>query len=225
MRRTKFPLLDPALLRHRLFRSSITGGSFFRIGVGAVPFLLPLMLQLGFGLNPFQSGAITFVSAIGAIMSKFIAERVFARFGFPRVLGFAALFGGLLIAAQGLFSADTPVPVMMAVLLAGGVLRSVFFTGSNALGYADVDDEEASQATAIVAVAQQLSVAFGVAVAGAILEISTRMHGGALTLLDFQIAFFVVGGLSVLAGVVYIRLPADAGSNVSGHRAAVISKE
>ena len=224
-RRTKFPLLDPALLRHRLFRSSITGGSFFRIGVGAVPFLLPLMLQLGFGLNPFQSGAITFVSAIGAIMSKFIAERVFARFGFPRVLGFAALFGGLLIAAQGLFSSDTPVPAMMAVLLAGGILRSVFFTGSNALGYADVDDEEASQATAIVAVAQQLSVAFGVAVAGAILEISTRLHGGELTLLDFQIAFFVVGGLSVLAGVVYIRLPADAGSNVSGHRAAVIAKE
>jgi EmrB/QacA subfamily drug resistance transporter len=224
-RRTTFPLLDPALLRHRLFRSSIIGGSFFRIGVGAVPFLLPLMLQLGFGLNPFQSGAITFVSAIGAIMSKFIAERVFARFGFPRVLGFAALFGALLIAAQGLFSSDTPVPVMMAILLAGGILRSVFFTGSNALGYADVDDEEASQATAIVAVAQQLSVAFGVAVAGAILEISTRLHGGELTLVDFQIAFFVVGGLSALAGAIYIRLPADAGSNVSGHRAAVIGKE
>ena len=224
-RRTTFPLLDPALLRHRLFRSSIIGGSFFRIGVGAVPFLLPLMLQLGFGLNPFQSGAITFVSAIGAIMSKFIAERVFARFGFPRVLGFSALFGALLIAAQGLFSSDTPVPVMMAILLAGGILRSVFFTGSNALGYADVDDEEASQATAIVAVAQQLSVAFGVAVAGAILEISTRLHGGELTLLDFQIAFFVVGGLSALAGAIYIRLPADAGSNVSGHRAAVIGKE
>jgi len=224
-RRTKFPLLDPALLRHRLFRSSITGGSFFRIGVGAVPFLLPLMLQLGFGLNPFQSGAITFVSAIGAIMSKFIAERVFARFGFPRVLGFTALFGGLLIAAQGLFSSDTPVPAMMAILLAGGILRSVFFTGSNALGYADVDDEEASQATAVVAVAQQLSVAFGVAVAGAILEISTRLHGGELTLLDFQIAFFVVGGLSALAGIIYIRLPADAGSNVSGHRAIAVGKE
>lgn len=224
-RRTKFPLLDPALLRHRLFRASIIGGSFFRIGVGAVPFLLPLMLQLGFGLNPFQSGAITFVSAIGAIMSKFIAERVFARFGFPRVLGFAALFGALLIAAQGLFSSDTPVPVMMAILLAGGILRSVFFTGSNALGYADVDDEEASQATAIVAVAQQLSVAFGVAVAGAILEISTRLHGGELTLLDFQIAFFVVGGLSALAGIIYIRLPADAGSNVSGHQAIAVGKE
>ena len=74
--RTKYPLLDPKLLRFRLFRSSVTGGSLFRIGVGAVPFLLPLMLQLGFGLSPLQSGSITFVSAIGAIASKFIAERI-----------------------------------------------------------------------------------------------------------------------------------------------------
>ena len=218
-RKTKYPLLDPSLFRHKLFRSSVTGGSFFRIGVGAMPFLLPLMLQLGFGLNPFQSGAITFISAIGAIMSKFIAERIFARFGFPRVLGFAAIFGGLLIAAQGLFTTDTPVAVMMIILLAGGVLRSIFFTGTNAIGYADISDEEASQATAIVAVGQQLSVAFGVAVAGAILEITSIFSGGHLTLLNFQIAFFAVGGMSALAGIIYFRLPHDAGNNVSGHRA------
>ena len=224
-RRTAFPLLDPALFRHKLFRSSITGGSFFRIGVGAVPFLLPLMLQLGFGLSPFQSGAITFVSALGAIASKFIAERVYAWFGFPSTLGFAAFFGGLLIAVQGLFNVDTPVPIIMAVLLVGGVLRSVFFTGSNAIGYADVDDEEASQATAIVAVCQQLSVAFGVAVAGGLLEITTRMRGSELALVDFQIAFFVVGGLSALAAFVYWRLPADAGSNVSGHKVVAVPKE
>ncbi|WP_332018224.1 MFS transporter [Devosia ureilytica] len=222
-RKTAYPLLDLKLLRHPLFRSAITGGSLFRIGVGAVPFLLPLMLQLGFGLNPFQSGAITFVSAIGAIGSKFIAERVFARFGFPRVLGFAALFGGLLIAAQGLFTAETSVPVMMTVLIVGGILRSMFFTGTNAIGYADISDEEASQATAIVAVGQQLSVAFGVAVAGAILETTSIFSGGHLTLLNFQIAFFTVGGMSALAGLIYFRLPHDAGSNVSGHRA--IAKE
>ncbi len=216
-RRTQYPLLDPRLLRNPLFRSAITGGSLFRVGVGAVPFLLPLMLQLGFGLNPFQSGAITFVSAIGAMMSKFIAERIFARFGFPRVLGFAAVFGGLLIGAQGLFTAETAVPVMMVVLISGGVLRSIFFTGTNAIGYADVSDAEASQATAIVAVAQQLSVAFGVAVAGAILELSSHINGGVLSLVDFQIAFFAVGGLSALAGIIYLRLPADAGSHVSGH--------
>ena len=224
-RRTSFPLLDPALFRHKLFRSSITGGSFFRIGIGAVPFLLPLMLQLGFGLTPFQSGAITFVSAIGAIFSKFIAERVYAWFGFPRTLAFSAFFGGLLIAAQGLFNVDTPIPVIMVVLLLSGVLRSVFFTGSNAIGYADVNDDEASQATAIVAVGQQLSVAFGVAVAGGLLELTTRMRGTALQLVDFQIAFVVVGGLSMLASIIYFRLPADAGSNVSGHKRVAMQKE
>lgn len=224
-RRTAFPLLDPQLFRHRLFASSITGGSLFRIGIGAVPFLLPLMLQLGFGLTPFQSGAITFVSAIGAITSKFISERLFLRFGFPRVLGFAALFGGGLIAAQGLFDTQTPVPLMMAILLIGGLMRSIFFTGSNALGYADVEDEEASQATAIVAVAQQLSVAFGVAVAGGLLEISTQIRGAPLALVDFQHGFFVVGGLSMLAAITYFRLPADAGSNVSGHQRVALSKE
>lgn len=215
--RTRYPLLDPKLLRHPLFRSTIIGGSLFRIGVGAVPFLLPLMLQLGFGLTPFQSGGITFVSAIGAIMSKFLAERIYARFGFPRVLGFASVFGGLLIGVQGLFNAETSVPLMMSVLLIGGVLRSIFFTGSNAMGYADVEDSEASQATAIVAVGQQVSVAFGVAVAGAILEMTSVLSGGHLTLLNFQIAFFTVGGLSALAGLIYLRLPADAGSDVSGH--------
>jgi hypothetical protein len=218
-RKTKYPLLDPRLFRHKLFRSSITGGSLFRVGVGAMPFLLPLMLQLGFGLNPFQSGAITFISAIGAIISKFMVEKIFARFGFPRVLGFAAVLGGVLIAAQGLFTAETSPALMMTILLAGGVLRSIFFTGSNAIGYADISDEEASQATAIVAVAQQLSVAFGVAVAGAILEVTSTLSGGHLTLLNFQVAFFTVGGLSALAGLVYFRLPHDAGDNVSGHKA------
>jgi EmrB/QacA subfamily drug resistance transporter len=224
-KRTKYPLLDPALFRHRLFRTSIVGGSVFRIGIGAVPFLLPLTLQLGFGLSPFQSGAITFVSAIGAIMSKFIAERVFARFGFPRVLGFAAIFGGLLIGVQGFFNAQTPVLIIMAALLTGGVLRSVVFTGSNAMGYADVADDEASQATAIVAVGQQLSIAAGVAVAGGILEVSTRLRGGELSIIDFQTAFFVVGGLSALAGLVYLRLPADAGADISGHTMVRAQKE
>jgi EmrB/QacA subfamily drug resistance transporter len=224
-KRTKFPLLDPELFRHGLFRASIVGGSVFRIGVGAVPFLLPLTLQLGFGLSPFQSGAITFVSAIGAIASKFLSERLFLRFGFPRVLGFGAIFGGLLIGMQGFFDAQTPVAYIMAALLAGGVLRSIVFTGSNAMGYADVADEEASQATAIVAVGQQLSIAFGVAVAGGLLEISTRWRGAELSIIDFQTAFFVVGGLSALAGLVYLRLPADAGSDISGHRAVQMQRE
>ncbi len=217
-RRASYPLLDPRLLRHRIFRSAILAGSMFRIGVGASPFLLPLMLQLGFGLNPFQSGAVTFISAFGAIASKFIAEQVYARFGFPRVLSIVSVAAGLLLCSQGLFNIDTPVPLMMGVLLFSGVLRSILFTGTNAMGYADVSNEEASQATAMVAVFQQLSIALGVAMAGAILEISPMLRGGELGLPDFQIAFFVVGGLSCLSALVYLRLPPDAGILVSGHR-------
>ena len=225
-RRTKYPLLDPALFRHKLFRASIIGGSIFRIGVGAVPFLLPLMLQLGFGLNPFQSGAITFISAFGALLSKTVSERLYAWFGFPRTLGTCSLFGGLLIAAQGFFSPTTSIVLVMSVLLVSGVLRSTMFTGSNALGFADVDSEEASQATSIFAVAQQLSVAFGVAVAGGILEVSAHMHGGdSLQLIDFHIAFFVVGGLSAIAGLVFFLLPHDAGSDISGHKPIAVSKD
>ena len=110
-------------------------------------------------------------------------------------------------------------------MLAGGILRSVFFTGSNAIGYADISDEEASQATAFVAVCQQLSVAFGVAVAGAILEITSHFTGGHLSLMNFQIAFFAVGGLSAVASLVFLTLPKNAGADVSGHRAYRADKE
>jgi EmrB/QacA subfamily drug resistance transporter len=218
-KRTPYPLLDPQLLRHRMFRSAIIGGSIFRIGVGATPFLLPLMLQLTFGLSPFESGLITFVGAIGAMFSKFIAERVFAAAGFPRVLMVTSVGACLMLGINGFFTPETPHIWLYLVLLSTGVMRSVFFTGVNALGYADIDEHEASQATAITAVSQQLSVAFGVAVAGGVLELSSRLTGGTeLGLDDFHIAWFVVAGVSLLSALPFLRLPSDAGSDVSGHR-------
>ena len=95
-RRAAYPLLDPEMLRYPLFRAGIVGGSVFRIGIGAIPFLLPLMLQLGFGLNPFQSGLVTFVAAVGALSSKFVAQWVFRSFGFRNVLAAGALRLGAL---------------------------------------------------------------------------------------------------------------------------------
>jgi len=218
--RAEHPLLDPGLFRrYKLFRSAIIGGSVFRIGVGATPFLLPLMLQIAFGLTPFESGLITFVGALGAMLSKFGAERVFASFGFPRVLVTAGIAGCLALGIIGFFEPGTPHVVLYAVLLTTGLLRSMFFTGVNALGFADVDEQDASQATAITAVSQQLSVALGVAVAGGALEISSRLTGGGLKLEDFHFAWFVVAGVSLLSAVPFLRLPPDAGSDVSGHRA------
>ncbi|MHB1110827.1 MAG: MFS transporter [Devosia sp.] len=223
-RRTAFPLLDPSLFRHQLFRSAIIGGSLFRIGIGAFPFLLPLMLQLTFGLTPFESGMITFVAAIGAISSKFVAERVYTAIGFPRVLMLSAATGCVFLAVNGLFYPDTPHLYLYLSLLVGGVVRSIFFTGVNALGYADIEEHEASQATAITAVSQQLSIAFGVALAGGVLEFSSSLSGGELGLNDFHMAWFIVSGVALLSALPFLRLPPDAGSHVSGHRVRPLPK-
>lgn len=223
-RRTQYPLLDPALFRNRYFRTAVVGGLFFRIGIGAFPFLMPLMLQLIFGLSPFESGLTTFVSAFGAIVSKFFAERLYARFGFPRMLTATALLGCIFLAINGFFTPGTNHYVLMACLFIGGLTRSFFFTGVNVFGYANVSEAEASQATAIASVAQQISVALGVAVAGGVLEFATQIRGGPLDLADFHVAWFVVAGLAALSAISFLRLPPDAGSDVSGHKTRPIDK-
>ena len=223
-RRTEFPILDPRMFRLPLFRNAIIGGSLFRIGIGAFPFLMPLMLQLTFGLTPFESGLTTFIAAFGAILSKFGAERLYASYGFPRTLVAMSVLGCLLLAVNGFFTPAVPHWLLMAALLFGGLTRSFFFTGVNALVFADVDEAHASQATAINAVSQQLSIAAGVAVAGGVLEISSNFHGGELTLGDFHIAWFVVAAVAISSAIPFMRLPPDAGSDVSGHKIKTITK-
>lgn len=212
------PLLDLELFRNRAFRASITGGSIFRIATGAIPFLMPLMLQFGFGMTPFQSGLITFIGAIGAITTKFMARRVFAAAGFRTVLIVAALGGAAMTAANAFFTPATPHIVIMGFLLVAGFCRSFFFTGVNSLGYADIEDEQASQATSMSSVMQQVSLALGVAVAAAILEANIALHGRELSLADFHLAFTIVAALSLLAVIPFIGLARDAGAAVSGHR-------
>jgi EmrB/QacA subfamily drug resistance transporter len=224
-RRTEFPILEPKMFELPLFRRTMIGAFFVRIGIGAFPFLMPLMLQLTFGLNPLESGLTTFVVAIGAITSKFGAERIFAAVGFPRMLIAAGTLSCVLLAVNGLIMPDTPHWLLMTALFAGGLARSFFFTGVNALCFADVDEQRASQATAINAVMQQLSIATGVAVAGAALEIASSTHGGdALTLADFHIAWFIVAAVGLVGIIPFLRLPPDAGSDVSGHRIKPLPK-
>lgn len=217
-RRARYPLLDPAMLRYPLFRAGILGGSIFRIGIGAIPFLLPLMLQLGFGMTPFQSGLVTFVAAVGALSSKFGASWVYRSFGFRNVLWSGAILSSLLIAVNAFFYPETSKALIMGCLLVGGILRSLAFTGINAMIFADVDEADSGQATAINAVFQQISLATGVALAGGVLDLAGRIHGGPLRLEDFHVAFLVVAGIAALAAIVFVRLPADAGAAVSGHR-------
>lgn len=220
-RRHAAPILDPAIFRNAGFRAATIGGSIFRVATGAVPFLTPLMLQISFGMSPFQSGMITFTGAVGAISTKFLAQRVFAAVGFRTTLIAAATLSALATAASGFFEATTPVAVMVAFLLMAGFTRSFFFTGVNALGYAEIPDERASQATSMGSVAQQVSLALGVALAAVILEGGAALRGGALQLADFHLAFFVVSALSLAAIIPFVRLDRRVGADVSGHRVPV----
>lgn len=217
-RRTVHPILDFSLFRNQVFRAAIVGGSIYRIGAGATPFLLPLLFQLGFGLTPFQSGMLTFASAFGAIAMKFLAPTMLRTGGFRTVLIGAAILSGGFIAANALFTPGTPHLIIIAVLAGAGFLRSLFFTSANALVFAEIDDKQASQATAIAAASQQITVAIGVAVGGGILESVHHITGQALDHSAFAIAFTIVGTISVLALIPFIMLPRDAGAMVSGHR-------
>jgi EmrB/QacA subfamily drug resistance transporter len=217
-RRAENPILDPKLFGNVPFRAGIAGGTIFRIGNGAVPFLLPLMFQLGFGLTPFQSGSLTFASAFGAIMMKFLAPATLRLGGFRTVLIAAALLGAGFIAINAWFTANTPHLLIIAVLVGSGFLRSLFFTSANALVFADIEEKDASQATAISAVSQQISIALGVAMAGMILEGFTYVTAEPLGLDAFATAFLIVAGVTAFAAVPFLSLAADAGSSVSGHR-------
>ncbi len=217
-RRRAHPILDFRLFRNPVFRTAIAGGSIFRIGAGATPFLLPLFFQLGFGLTPFQSGMLTFASALGALAMKFLAPFTLRAGGFRNVLLGAAALSSCFIAANALFTPETPHAVIIAVLVGAGFLRSLFFTSTNALVFADIDDKDASQATAISAASQQITVAIGVAVGGGILEGVTYITGEPIGIAAFSTAFVVVGAITLFALVPFSTLPKDAGSSVSGHR-------
>ncbi|WP_119392533.1 MFS transporter [Taklimakanibacter lacteus] len=215
-RRTK-PILDLNLLKFPTFRSGVIGGSLFRIGVGAIPFLLPLMLQLGFKLTPFQSGSLTCAAALGALAMKFSAARILKRFGFRSVLVFNAVVAAAFLAIQGLFTPETPHLLILAVLLAGGFFRSLQFTSLNALAYSDIPPRDMGSATSFYIVAQQLSLAAGVVCAASVLEIAQHVRGDlTLTVADFSFAFFTVALISAFSLFSHLQLAPDAGAEVSG---------
>ncbi|MEO3385414.1 MFS transporter [Mesorhizobium sp. CAU 1741] len=217
-RRVMKPILDLRLFDNPVPRIAILSGSIFRIGIGATPFLLPLMFQIGFGLNPFESGMLTFASAIGAISLKFFATTALRAAGFRNVLIFAVLTGALLIGANGFFTPQTPYWLIIAVLIASGFTRSLFFTSNNALTFAEIDDRQASQATALSAVSQQISIALGVSVAGMLLEAHHIVTGEPTGLAAFSTAFIMIAVLAACAVIPLLGLSPDAGVGVSGHR-------
>ncbi|WMT90957.1 MFS transporter [Pelagibacterium sp. H642] len=218
--RIDHPLLDPRLFLQPTYRAAVLGTAFFLIAAGATPFLLPLMLQVGFGYSPFETGLITFVASLGALAMKFMAKPIYERIGFRTALLAAAILSPIGMAIQGSFVAKTPIVVMMLVIFLVGLVRSMYFTGQNALAFADIEDDQAGPATAIHSVMRPIATALAVAMAGGVLELSSHLRGEPLGVIDFHVAFYVIAAISLLAVIPYLRLAKDAGSEVSGHRTA-----
>ena len=166
-RRTASPVLDFALLRLPTMRASIIGGFMFRLGIGSLPFLLPLLMQVGFGLSPLHSGLVTFASAVGAMGMKTLAARIIRTFGFRNIMTINAVVSSVFLAACALFTITTPLLLIMILLVVGGFFRSLQFTAINTLAYAEVEPAQMSRATTLVSVNQQLAVSAGVAVGAA----------------------------------------------------------
>jgi EmrB/QacA subfamily drug resistance transporter len=214
---TERPLLDLRLMRFKTFEAGILGGTFFRFGVGASAFLLPLMLQLGFGLDPLSSGLTTFAGAVGALLVKPFARRFLFRFGFRRLLIVNGLLASLTLMAFALFEPTTPHIIVLGVLLLGGFLRSLEFTSLSAITYAELETRQIGAATGMASVAQQVSISLGVATGAMVLEVSAWTAGRtAPAVADFAAAFIVVGLVSALTSVLMLRLPADAGDEIAG---------
>ncbi len=215
-RRTPAPVLDLSLLQIPTMRAAVLGGFIYRSGIGAMPFLLPLLLQLGFGLTAFQSGLITLSNVVGAMGMKTVIPIILRRFGFKLALTVNALISAALVAACATFTPGVPFAWIIAVLIVGGFFRSLEFTSLNTIAYADVDARRMSRATSLVAVAQQLSISVGVAIGALAVDLTLWRRGHAtITAADFQPAYIAIAVISACAFFVFVRLPPDAGAELA----------
>jgi EmrB/QacA subfamily drug resistance transporter len=223
-RRTASPVLDFGLLRLPTMRASILGGFLFRLGIGSMPFLLPLLMQIGFGLSPFSSGLVTFGTAAGAMGMKTLAARIIRTFGFRNLMTVNAVISSIFLGACALFTVTTPLLLIVIILVVGGFFRSLEFTAINTVAYAEIEPPQMSRATTLVSVNQQLAVSAGVAVGAFSVETTLWIrHMTELTADVFAPAFVVVSVISMVSAFFFWRMPDDAGHEISGRKAVEIS--
>ena len=218
-RHVAYPAVDLGLFRQRSFAVGTLAGGLCRVGLNGAPFLLPLMLQVGFGMSPVASGSLTFVSSIGAIFVRVVAGRLLRWFGFRTVLAGSAMLGALAVAGFALLEPSTPRWIVVVYIFLFGLMRSTQFITSNTLSYADLPAAKLSSATSVGGVLQQLSVSFGVSLSAMVLSIVSG-HGEVLTPARFQETFLLTAVIPLLALPGFLFLKADDGAEVSRYRPA-----
>jgi MFS family permease len=214
------PLLHLGLFRLRTFACSIVGGFVTRLGSGGMPFLLPLLYQIGLGYSAVQSGLLIMPQPLAAMSLKLTMPKILARFGFRRVLLANTLLMGMLMMLFATVGLRTPVALIVAQAFAYGFVSSLQFTSMNTLVYSDVRDRETSQASTMASTGQQMALSFGVATASlaAALFIPDRTRASAAGMVHgTHEAFIVLGALTSLSSIVFFMLKPTDGANVSLH--------
>jgi EmrB/QacA subfamily drug resistance transporter len=215
---TAFPLLQLSLFHIRTFGAAVSGSFFTRLGIGGVPFLLPLLYQVGLGFDPVQSGLLIMPQAIGAMSTKFLTPRILDHIGFRGVLISNTVILGLLLMLFATVGLGTPLWVIVPQAFCYGAFASLQYTAMNTLVYADIADDEASNASSIASTAQQMSLSFSVAAAGLttafFIPKSANSNPGQM-IHGIHEAFLVLGGFTVLSTLVFHRLKRGDGANES----------
>ena len=222
--RTTHPLLRLSLLRIRSFRVSVIGNLFTRLGIGGIPFLLPLLYQVGLGFTPIQSGLLILPQAFAAMSLKFTMPKILKRFGFRTVLIANTVLTGLMIMLFSIIDAATPVWLIVILAFIYGFLTSLQYTSMNSLAYADVNEKQASGASTIASTVQQMAVSFGVASASLVAELFIPGHprvDSAHFIHGIHLALLVFGALTIVSTVVFSQLKTEDGDAVSLHKAEV----
>lgn len=216
-RRNAAPILNLGVLRFRTYFTSVVGGTPLRIAIGASPFLLPLMLQLGFGLSPLASGLLTVASAVGSLATRAIMKQVIERVGFRSLLLGTTLFSSVAYACYGLFTPHTPHWMIFVVLMLGGLVNSMGMVALQTLGYSDIPKQRMSHASTLATMAQQLSLSFGVTLGAGLVGLAAWWHDGDATMLearDFSPAFVVIGLITLVSLVFFMRLDRNEGAGL-----------
>lgn len=219
--KTEFPLLSLDLFRIRTFRAAVSGSFFTRLGLGGIPFILPLLYQVGMGFTPVQSGLLIMPQAIAAMSLKMTMPRIIARVGYRGVLISNTLILGVLICLFSGIGVGTSLLYIVPLAFCYGFFSSLQYTSMNTLVYADVDTEQTSNASSIASTMQQMSMSFGVAIASLLTAVfipdrfraspNEMIHG-------IHSAFFVLGGITVLSTIVFRELRSTDGASTSQHR-------
>ena len=210
--------LDLSLFAIRTFRVSTLAGGLSRIGVNAVPFMLPLLFQIGFGLSPVQSGSLTFVSSLGTLVVRPVSAFLMRRFGYRGLLSVNGVLCAAVIASFALVEPTTPHWLVFLTILLFGVVRSTQFMTTNTLTYADTPASKLSRSTSLGGVIQQLTISFGVSVAAALLGLIAG-PGRLPEVADFHDAFLIVALITLASAPGFLRLRPEDGAQVSGYRA------